>query len=390
MKHKPVVDDPVTTSETDSVSVAPTTSIPQTIPTTGWGLEGCLPGQSSLSRFVMRAFPFLIGREAGCDLQTASRNVSKRHALLYHTPTTVIVKDLDSTNGTFVNGRRISVPTPVGEHDLIQLADVELRLIRDQVHAAEFTRVADQPEQSWTISRMHEVLNEGRLYILFQPIVKGASQQPYGYEALVRTDVAGLESPLALFDAAARLGLEERLSSVCRSEAVRVLGESGLPGALFLNTHPSEYLGEELVASMKELRERAGHRSLVLEVHEQAVPELKAFRAFADALKALDIGLAFDDFGAGQSRLLELSQVTPDFVKFDRSLVKDLGPGCPHLNLVQSLHQNAKAIGITTLAEGLETPESVSTCIEMGFDLFQGYAFGRPSRVNQLGAVVTK
>jgi EAL domain-containing protein (putative c-di-GMP-specific phosphodiesterase class I) len=348
----------------------------------GWLLEGCLPNQSSLTRTPLKSFPFRVGRDSSCDLQIASRNVSKSHAVLLHTPLAVIVKDLGSTNGTFINGRRIAEPTPVDERDLIQLADVELRLVREQVAAADFTNVGCQPEQSWSFSRMHEVLNEGRMTIHFQPIV-GADRSMFGYEALVRTDVPGLESPLALFSMAARLGLEERLSTLCRTEAVRVLDASGIPGALFLNTHANEYLGAELVESMRELRERAGNRLLVLEVHEEAVPEVKSFREFAAALRDLDVRLAFDDFGAGQSRLLELSQVLPDYLKFDRSLVKDLGSDAAHAGLVSSLHKSATALGITTLAEGLETPESIAACQELGFTLFQGFAFGRPQPIDQ-------
>jgi EAL domain-containing protein (putative c-di-GMP-specific phosphodiesterase class I) len=122
---------------------------------------------------------------------------------------------------------------------------------------------------------------------------------------------------------------------------------------------------------------------LVLEVHEEAVPEVKSFREFAAALRDLDVRLAFDDFGAGQSRLLELSQVLPDYLKFDRSLVKDLGSDAAHAGLVSSLHKSATALGITTLAEGLETPESIAACQELGFTLFQGFAFGRPQPIDQ-------
>ena len=347
----------------------------------GWLLEGCLPNQEGLSRTILKSFPFQVGREPSCDLHVASRNVSKHHAVLFHTVSAVIVKDLESTNGTFVNGHRISEPTPVGENDLIQIADVELRLVREEIIAAEHTNIVHQPEQNWTISRMHEVLNEGRMTIHFQPIVRGSERAPFGYEALVRTDVSGLESPLSLFSAACRLGLEERLSAKCREEAVRIIELSGVPGTLFLNTHPHEYLGTELIQSMHELRESAGDRKLVLEIHEEAVPEVESFRKFAAALHELDIGLAFDDFGVGQSRILELSQVVPDYLKFDRSLVKDLAPGCALFELVNSLHQSAVALGITTLAEGLETAESIATCTEMGFSLFQGFAFGRPQAI---------
>lgn len=350
-----------------------------------WMLEGCMHNESALTRVTLKTFPFSVGREPSCNLQLASRNVSKRHAILFHTPAAVIVSDQGSTNGTFVNGRRISEPTPVDERDLIQIADVELRLVRQQAEIQEGTFVSNQPEQSWLISRMHEVLNEGRMTIHYQPIVAGQDRTLFGYEALVRTDVPGLESPLKLFESAARLGLEEKLSEACRTKAVRLLHGSGVRGALFLNTHPHEYLGPELIESLRELRVQAGDRQLVLEVHEEAVPEVNVFLEFAAALRQLNIQLAFDDFGVGQSRLLELAHVVPDFVKFDRALLKDLGTaGAAHADLVRSLHDNVAALGITTLAEGIETPESIAACDAIGFMCFQGYAFGRPQPLDAI------
>ena len=372
------------TTMTKLIHVTPTTNTAAPTNTAAaseaqWLLEGCLPNHSGLSQIAMHQFPFSIGRDPSCDLQVTSRSVSKRHAEILHTQAAVIVQDLGSTNGTFVNGVRISVPTPVGIDDLIQFADIEMRVIRQTQQRADCTCVADQPEQSWMISRLNEVLNRGRMNIHFQPIVSGVDRAVFGYEALVRTDVSGLESPLELFKVATRLGQATRLSQKCRAEAVRAIEEAAVPGALFLNTDPNEVLGDELIRSMQDLRDLTNNRQLVLEIHEEAVPETKILREFAAALRDLDIQLAFDDFGAGQSRLLELAQVLPDYLKFDRSLVKDLGtPAAVHENLVRTLHDTAISLGINTLAEGLETPESIGACETIGFAFYQGFAFGRP------------
>lgn len=125
----------------------------------------------------------------------------------------------------------------------------------------------------------------------------------------------------------------------------------------------------------------------MLEVHEEALPDAKSFGRFATALRNVNVQLAFDDFGARQSRLLELARIKPDFLKFDRSLVKDLGsPEASHLNLVKSLHDNAVSLGVRTLAEGLETPSAIAACEQIGFELYQGYAFGRPAPLENVFA----
>jgi len=354
-----------------------------TPPPEGWLLTGSLPGENSVSKTPLTRFPFRIGRDPASDLSLASSSVSKRHAEIFHSGAMVFVQDLGSTNGTFVNGQRIAAPTPVGEWDLIQLADVELRLVRHVVAMSDQTVVASQIEQGWLISRMQEILKGRRFTIHFQPIVAGPGRVPSGYEALVRSEVEGLQSPLALFGAASRLGVAERLSRLCRAEAVRIFEEAGIPGDLFLNTHPLERLGPALVEELRGLRARCGQRRLVLEIHEEAVTDLDTTREFKARLHELNIGLAFDDFGAGQSRLLELAKVLPDYVKFDRSLVKDLGsPGAVQTGLVRSLHDHVSALGIATVAEGMETPESIAACDAIGFTHLQGYAFGRPQPVS--------
>jgi EAL domain-containing protein (putative c-di-GMP-specific phosphodiesterase class I) len=208
-------------------------------------------------------------------------------------------------------------------------------------------------------------------------------------EALVRCRVSGLETPAALFAAAERLGLAERISSMCRTQALRTLA-SHAPGlALFLNTHPREHLGPELLHSLAELRRQADSRAIVLEIHEAAVPELATIREFRKGLCDLQIGMAYDDFGAGQSRLRELSIVPPDYLKFDRQLLQELeNSSAAHRALVRSLVRMAADQGIATVAEGLDDEATVAACRELGFTHFQGFYFGRPTAVAELPADV--
>src|SRR5262249_51652394 len=91
------------------------------------------------------------------------------------------------------------------------------------------------------------------------------------------------------------------------------------------------------------------------------------------------IGLAYDDFGAGQSRLLELTGVPPDYLKFDRSLVKDIATSSAgHRSLLRSLLKHAADSGIATIAEGLDDQETADICREIGFTPFRGFPLGRP------------
>ena len=108
---------------------------------------------------------------------------------------------------------------------------------------------------------------------------------------------------------------------------------------------------------------------------------------FTRQLATLGIRFAFDDFGAGQARLLELAEVPAHYVKFDMSLIR----GLPRANerkrqLVQDLVKMVYAAGAASLAEGVETEEEASICIDMGFEFIQGYLTGRPIPAESLSA----
>ena len=117
----------------------------------------------------------------------------------------------------------------------------------------------------------------------------------------------------------------------------------------------------------------------VIEIHESAVTDLAAMERIRAQLHALDVGLAYDDFGAGQSRLMELVEVPPDYLKLDMSLVRDIDRSGKRQELVRALVHVMTDLGIAVLAEGVEREAEGATCIELGCALGQGYLYGRPA-----------
>jgi EAL domain-containing protein (putative c-di-GMP-specific phosphodiesterase class I) len=349
-----------------------------------WFLEGCLDEQSIATCFRIGKSPYTVGRAAHTDFCLPSRNVSKVHAELILAGDHVLVRDLGSTNGTFVNGRRITAPTPIGEGDLLQFSDMEFRLGHSKTPSGENTAVSRRPEDGWLISRLNEVVNQQRFNMVFQPIVSSDGLHQVAFEALLRCEVTGMESPIDVFKAAERFGLEDRLSQMCRAQAVAAFANRPSNQMLFLNTHPHEHLGAELINSLVDLRRQAGDRTLVLEIHEGAVPDMPTMREFSAELRKIGIKLAYDDFGAGQSRLVELAVAPPDFLKVDRGLLTEIATAdTGRRALLQSLISHANGTGIATVAEGLDCEESVRCCREIGFTHFQGYHLGRPAPMHE-------
>ena len=102
-------------------------------------------------------------------------------------------------------------------------------------------------------------------------------------------------------------------------------------------------------------------------------------KGLRESLTALDIQLAYDDFGVGQSRLTELAVVRPDVVKFDMCLIRNVHIGSPGQKIMLSnLVRMVQDLEITPLVEGVECEEEHQICCEVGFELGQGFFYGRP------------
>ena len=146
-----------------------------------------------------------------------------------------------------------------------------------------------------------------------------------------------------------------------------------------INAHPKETFSDTFLASLERLRKTSPELSIVVEIHESAVTDIAKLRQFADRLRLLGIRFAYDDFGAGQARLLELADVPAHYVKFDMALIRGLHKASERKRqVVRDLVQMVLATGSVPLAEGVEDEEEAKICVAMGFKLIQGYLTGRP------------
>jgi EAL domain-containing protein (putative c-di-GMP-specific phosphodiesterase class I) len=191
-----------------------------------------------------------------------------------------------------------------------------------------------------------------------------------GYEVLARSRFFGLTDPHSMFAAARVLNMECELSRIFREEGARRGQILPADHVLFVNTHPAEVEDLDLlIFSLSELRQLEPLRPLVLEIHEAAVTCGDEMRTLREALTELNIQLAYDDFGAGQARLVELVDVPPDYLKFDMKLVQNLrtGPNERRMMLA-SLVKMVRDLGIMPLAEGIEPQRLVGNGIRNADD----------------------
>jgi diguanylate cyclase (GGDEF)-like protein len=229
--------------------------------------------------------------------------------------------------------------------------------------------------QTSAVEDVRALLEPGAVVPVFQPVVRLVDGQIIGYEALARMPKAAEQRPpnewLAIADA---VGLRVDLEMACWS-AIAAVGPPPDDALLFVNTSPVTLVDRRLEA----LKPALPHR-LVLELTEQdAVGDYELLRERLQTWSNEGVRLAIDDTGAGYSSLQHVLQLSPDFLKLDRSLISDLDRDRSRRALVWSLVALAREVGSTVIAEGVERSEELAVLREAGVHMAQGYLLGRPA-----------
>jgi EAL domain-containing protein (putative c-di-GMP-specific phosphodiesterase class I) len=345
-----------------------------------WYLCGTISDGERTRELVISKARFTTGRRSTCDLRLGWQTVSGLHAEFITIGKILCLRDLGSTNGTFVNGRRINTDTILSDGDIVQFGRAEFRVGSRSEDDAGGTVNWNGVGLPSRLIGFEELISGNGLVPHYQPIVKFSDASTVGFEVLARSRIPEFPTPREMFETAAQLDQEQELS-----EASRFFGVEkgfGMPAdqTLYLNTHPTELQGDRLIRSLERLRDSAPNQSLSLEIHEAAVTDLDAMAQLRRQLTDLNIYLAYDDFGAGQARILDLVEVPPDVLKFDISLVRDINNASPKRHrMVSMLVEMVRDFGISPLAEGIETSAEAETCLQLGFELAQGFYFGRPA-----------
>ncbi len=221
-------------------------------------------------------------------------------------------------------------------------------------------------------------------YVL-QPKVD-ASGRHVGAELLMRWQPAafGPVSPTEFIPIAEQIGVIDLLGRHALRAAARVAREAReLGGAMTVavNRSPRQLLRSDLEQTVVAacLAERCDPRWLELELTESAlISDIQLVTGLLVRLRGHGFGLALDDFGTGYSSLSHLRSLPFHKVKIDRSFVQDLTAEPRSRLILEGIVRLCRSVGLTTVAEGVETGEQFGTLREIGVDEFQGYLFARP------------
>jgi EAL domain-containing protein (putative c-di-GMP-specific phosphodiesterase class I) len=245
---------------------------------------------------------------------------------------------------------------------------------------------------------LRAALEDGDLRVHYQPIVGVADGRVHGAEALLRWQHPehGLIMPAHFIPVAEESGLIVPIGAwvlreACHQAAAwqRELGWSE-PLEISVNLSARQLLHSDLLKTVTEVLDGsaldAHNVSLCIEVTESMVMEDPASSARTlQELKALGVRVGMDDFGTGYSSLAYLRRFPFDIIKIDREFVAEL-PSAEARAIIGSIVELAGALGLTAVAEGVETPEQLGVLRDVGCELAQGFLFARP----QPGLVLTE
>lgn len=354
-------------------------------------LEGIFTPEQIYSKVVVNHLPFVIGRKSDSDLPIDADTLSRHHAEILNCNGKLCLRDLDSTNGTYLNDHAVTTCSFLEDGDVIRLGDIQLRIIIDKW---EKNSIATDSEHTIiaTGKIMHEfskgskeiktLIEQNLVKSVLQPIVN-TKLDIVAYELLGRGCHSLLpESPSSLFYLAEQKGNEIVLSKLFLEAGLREIKYLSSDFFFFFNLHPKEIENlNYLFRWINKIREDNTETKFVLEIPEKAVTQVNKLKRLKRYLQTLDIGLAFDDFGAGQARLLELSEVSPDILKLDFCLIHNIDTASlARQRMIEMLVNYSHDLNIKLLAEGVETAAEGEYCRQIGIDLMQGFYYGQPGR----------
>jgi PAS domain S-box-containing protein len=242
---------------------------------------------------------------------------------------------------------------------------------------------------------VRRAFEEDEFYPVFQPLVELRTGQIAGFEVLARWEhkKLGAIGPDAFIPSIEKSGLIDRLSRTILSKAFASPVLAGNKFTLSVNISPMQLLGFRVPERIADAAARGGFplNRLTIEITESALlDDLPRAQAVAHELKAMECKLALDDFGTGYSSLQHLHMLPFDELKIDRSFVSSMTLKRESRKIVAAVVGLGQSLGLTTVAEGVETQEQANMLLWFGCDQGQGWFYGRPAPASELPRVVSE
>jgi EAL domain-containing protein (putative c-di-GMP-specific phosphodiesterase class I) len=299
-------------------------------------------------------------------------------------------------------GVAVGLPGSIGAGDMLQ--EAEIALVESKADPVRRVVLFDPLRSRHALERidveaeLRLAIQRDELTVHYQPIIDLRTDQVVGFEALARWrhPTRGLVLPVDFIALAEESDLivmlgETVLEKACRQAQAwrRRWPEQNL--VMSVNLSPRQFLDPNLAQKIASVlrRTRLEPCALELEITESSVMDRsETSLRVLEQLRALGVRLVLDDFGTGYSSLAYLRHLPLDTIKIDRSFVTDLDVQDPNVGIVRAVVSLAHGLGISVVAEGIETDEQARRLRDLGCDLGQGYTWAHPSDPAKTAAIV--
>jgi diguanylate cyclase (GGDEF)-like protein len=240
---------------------------------------------------------------------------------------------------------------------------------------------------------LRAAIKEGGFELNFQPLYSLAERRLTGFEALIRWNhpTRGRVNPVEFIPLAEETGLIIPIGEWVLREACHQASSWPADVSVAVNVSPKQFAATGIASTVLSALSASGlaPQRLELEITESIfIADVDATLATLHSLRNLGVKIALDDFGTGYSSLSYLRSFPFDKVKIDKSFVEDLGTSSNGHAMIRAITTLASALGMETLAEGVEDIAQFKVLEREGCQNIQGYLFSRPVAANAVAGLL--
>ena len=240
---------------------------------------------------------------------------------------------------------------------------------------------------------LRQAIDEKQFEVHYQPLVTAATRKISGFEALVRWrhPTRGMVSPAEFIPVAEETGMISRLGALVLENACRDAVNWPSDVKIAVNLSPLQFRNRNLVADVTAALQRAGLPAtrLELEVTESVMlQDDDSIMLILHEIKALGVRISMDDFGTGYSSLSSLRRFPFDTIKIDQSFIRNLDESNDCLAIVRAVLGLGRSLGMSVVAEGVETEQQYTLLQREGCGQLQGYLFSKPQPIAAIAGLI--